>query len=122
MKIFDGIGKNSKVFTLDFYYEGGNISGTQNKMVLHFLSDSIDTGMGFNASIRYMIIDQDCKNWLKINPNNRLGKLVSPNYPDFYKKSGASCSWVLFIPQLNIDSIIMTFVSINVRISTTFPL
>ena len=107
---------------LDFYYEGGDISGTQNMMVVHLFSDSIatgmGTGMGFNASIRYKIIDhQDCKNWLEINPSNRLGKLVSPRYPNFYNKSGASCSWVLFIPQSNIDSIIMKFVSINVRIS-----
>ena len=103
------------ISTLDFYYEGGSISGTQNLMTLHFLSGSIDTAMGFNASIKYKIIDQECKNWLEISSANRSGKLVSPYYPDFYNKS-ASCSWILFVPQNNIDSIIMTFVTLNVRI------
>ena len=121
MKIFDGE-KNTFISTLDFYYEGGSISGTQNLMILHFVSGgSIDTAMGFNASIKYKIIDQECKNWLEISSANRSGKLVSPYYPDFYNKS-ASCSWILFVPQNNIDSIIMTFVALNVRILIIFVL
>ena len=107
------------ISTLDFYYEGGSISGTQNLMTLHFLSGSIDTAMGFNASIKYKIVDQECKTWLEISPTTRLGKLVSPNYPGFYKKN-ASCLWILFVPQANIDSIIMTFVTLTVRIVIIF--
>ena len=121
MKIFDGE-KNTFISTLDFYYEGGSISGTQNLMILHFVSGgSIDTAMGFNASIKYKIIDQECKNWLEISSANRSGKLVSPYYPDFYNKS-ASCSWILSVPQTNIDSIIMTFVTLTVRILIIFVL
>ena len=121
MKIFDGVGKNLLISTLDFYYERGSISGTQNVMILHFFSGSVDTAMGYNASIEYKIVDQECKNWLEISSTNRLGKLVSPYYPDFYNKS-ASCSWILSVPQTNIDSIIMTFVTLTVRILIIFVL
>ena len=107
--IFDGI-ENSPVMikSIGWNHDGRSISTKQNIMVFQFFTDNHGTATGFNASIHYTLKDATCKTWLNISFSERIGKLESPYYPDLFNKS-ASCNWLLFIPQSNIETITLEF-------------
>ena len=112
--IFDGI-ENSPfmIKSIGWNHFGRSISTTQNNMVVQFFTDNFGTATGFNASIHYTLKDATCEPWLKISFSERIGKLESPYYPDLFNNS-ASCNWLLFIPQSNIENITLEFETLAV--------
>lgn len=116
--IFDGIENNPfmiKKLGWDSYGKNVSVSGMQNGMLLQFLTDYSGAGKGFNASIHFNLNDKTCKEWLNISFSDRTGRLESPNYPDLFNNSGI-CTWLIFIPQSNIQAITMEFEALTVSL------